>query len=55
MSDDHNIRKQPENSTFGKGPTPIINVVDLLTQSICMKHEIKPNPVRFDYCQNLKI
>ena len=22
MSDDHNIRKQPENSTFGKGPTP---------------------------------
>ena len=25
MSDDHNMRKQPTNSTFGKGPTPNVS------------------------------
>ena len=29
MSDDHNIRKQPENSTFGKGPPPTIGYPEI--------------------------
>ena len=28
MSDDHNIRKQPENTTFGKGPPPTTGLLE---------------------------
>ena len=32
MSDDHNMRKQPTNSTFGKGPTPTYSWIAGLRQ-----------------------
>ena len=36
MSDDHNMRKQPTNSTFGKGPTPTL-ILQLLVINPCFR------------------
>ena len=41
MSDDHNMRKQPTNSTFGKGPTPTKSVI--LEMKMCSNQKVEEN------------